>query len=142
MADGAREAAARAAMSSRAFKAGYKRRLDVHGEHPGVFLGNEEQHEAVTHVVRLVRLIGRALVPRCLRCDSPPDTSFLFGAVFGDPAPIGFGEGARESSGFEIPAVSRRSGLLPPGRVAPMTPILMWGLLSDLHAPPRAVRVL
>ena len=33
--------------------------LDVHGEHPGVFLENEEQREAITHVVRLVPLVGR-----------------------------------------------------------------------------------
>src|SRR5205809_690307 len=47
----------------------------------------------------------------------PPDTSLLFGAVFGDPTPISFGERAPESSGFKIPTVSRRSGLLPPGVV-------------------------
>jgi hypothetical protein len=41
----------------------------------------------------------------------------LFGAVFGDPAPISFGERAPESSGFKIRAVSRRSGLLAPGIV-------------------------
>ena len=47
----------------------------------------------------------------------PSDTSLPFGAVFGDPAPISLGERAPESAGFEIPAVSRRSGLLPPGVV-------------------------
>ena len=52
-----------------------------------------------------------------LRCDSPPDTSLLFGAVFRDPASISFGERAPESSGFKVLAVSRRSGLLPPGVV-------------------------
>jgi hypothetical protein len=41
----------------------------------------------------------------------------LFGAVFRDPASISFCERATESSGFKIPAVSRRSGLLPPGVV-------------------------
>ena len=53
----------------------------------------------------------------CLRCDMPPDTSLLFGTVFGDPAPISFGEGAPKSGGFKILAVSRRSGLLSPGVV-------------------------
>jgi len=48
---------------------------------------------------------------------TPPGACLLFGAVFGDPAPVGFGERAPESSGFKIPAVSRRSGLLPPGVV-------------------------
>ena len=52
-----------------------------------------------------------------LRCDRPPDASLLFGAVFGDPAPVSFGERAPESGGFKIPAVGRRSGLLPPGVV-------------------------
>src|SRR5437762_1767127 len=47
----------------------------------------------------------------------PPDTSLLFGAVFGDPARIRFGERAPESIGVKIPTVSRRSGLLPPGVV-------------------------
>jgi hypothetical protein len=47
----------------------------------------------------------------------PPDTSLLFGAVFGDPAPIGLGERPPESSGIKIPTISRRSGLLPPGVV-------------------------
>jgi hypothetical protein len=47
----------------------------------------------------------------------PPDASLFFGAVFGDPAPISFGEGAPESSGFKILTVSRCSGLLPPGVV-------------------------
>src|SRR6266850_2931684 len=47
----------------------------------------------------------------------PSDTSLPFGAVFGDPAPISLGERAPESAGFKIPAVSRRSGLLPPGVV-------------------------
>ena len=46
-----------------------------------------------------------------------PDTSLLFGAVFRDPASISFGERATEGSGFKILAVSRRSGLLPPGVV-------------------------
>src|SRR5204863_6854832 len=41
----------------------------------------------------------------------------LFGAVFRNPASISFCERATESSGFKIPAVSRRSGLLPPGVV-------------------------
>src|SRR5438093_6464672 len=53
----------------------------------------------------------------CLRCDISPDTSLLFGAVFLDPASISFGERAPEGSGFEILAVSRGSGLLPPGVV-------------------------
>src|SRR5438552_16169372 len=53
----------------------------------------------------------------CLRRDIPPGASFLFGAVFGDPASISFGERAPESSDFKIPAVGRRSGLLPPGVV-------------------------
>src|SRR4249920_1649618 len=53
----------------------------------------------------------------CLRCNIPPDTSLLFGAVFGDPAPNSFGQRTPESSGFKIPTVSRRSGLLPPGVV-------------------------
>src|SRR6266705_978828 len=53
----------------------------------------------------------------CLRCDIPPGASFLFGAVFGDPASIRFGERAPESSDFKIPAVGRRSGLLSPGVV-------------------------
>src|SRR6266571_7538076 len=53
----------------------------------------------------------------CLRCDIPPSVSFLFGAVFGDPASIGFGERAPKSSDFKIPAVGRRSGLLSPGVV-------------------------
>jgi hypothetical protein len=45
------------------------------------------------------------------------DTSLLFGSVFRDPASISFCERATKSSGFKIPAVSRRSGLLPPGVV-------------------------
>jgi hypothetical protein len=45
----------------------------------------------------------------------PPDTSLLFGAVFRDPASISFREGAPESTGSKILAVSRRSWLLPPG---------------------------
>src|SRR6266850_1147132 len=53
------------------------------------------------------------------RCNSDP--SLLFGAAFGDSAPVGFGERATESSGFEIAAVSRRSGLLPPGVVQDST---------------------
>jgi hypothetical protein len=52
-----------------------------------------------------------------LRCNKAPDTSFLFGAIFGDPAPVGFGESPPESSGFKVLAVSRGSGLLPPGVV-------------------------
>ena len=47
----------------------------------------------------------------------PPDTSLLFGAVFGNPAPFGFGERTPESGGVEIPAVGRSTGLLPPGVV-------------------------
>src|SRR5881397_2376284 len=47
----------------------------------------------------------------------PPDTSLLFGAVFGDSAQVGFGERAPERGGFEIAAVGRRSGLLAPGVV-------------------------
>src|SRR5204862_1395448 len=47
----------------------------------------------------------------------PGDTSLLFGAVFGNPAPHSFGERTPESSGFKIPTVSRRSRLLPPGVV-------------------------
>jgi len=47
----------------------------------------------------------------------PPDTSLTFGAVFGDSAPISFGERVPESRGVKIPTVSRRSGLLPPGGV-------------------------
>src|SRR5882724_7519391 len=58
----------------------------------------------------------------CLRCDIPPGPSFLFGAVFGGPASIGFGERAPESSDFKIPAVGRRSGLLSPG-VAQVTTV-------------------
>ena len=54
---------------------------------------------------------------RFVSLQRPPDTSLLFGAVFGDPAPVSFGERAPESSGFKIAAVSRRSGLLPPGVV-------------------------
>src|SRR5947199_7079335 len=53
----------------------------------------------------------------CLRCNIPPDTSLLFGAVFGDPAPNSFGERTPESTGFKISTVGRRSGLLPPGVV-------------------------
>src|SRR2546428_11754052 len=53
----------------------------------------------------------------CLRCHFPPGASFLFGAVFGDPASISFGERAPENSDFKIPAVGRRSGLLSPGVV-------------------------
>ena len=52
-----------------------------------------------------------------LRSNISPDTSFLFGTVFGDPAPIRFGKRAPESTGFKIPAVGGRSGLLPPGVV-------------------------
>src|SRR6266571_3031384 len=51
-----------------------------------------------------------------------PDTSLLLGAVFRDPASISFCERATESSGFKIPAVSRRSGLLPP-RVVQVTTV-------------------
>ena len=47
----------------------------------------------------------------------PSDASLLLGAVFGDPAPVGFGERTPEGSGFKILAVGRRSGLLPPGVV-------------------------
>jgi len=57
-----------------------------------------------------------------VRCNIPPDTRLLFGAVFGDLAPINFGERAPESSGFKIPTVSRRSGLLPP-RVVQITTV-------------------
>jgi hypothetical protein len=56
---------------------------------------------------------GRAFSARAARTGSP-DTSLLFGAVCGDPAPVGSGEGAPETRGVEIAAVSRRSGLLPP----------------------------
>src|SRR5258706_6891843 len=52
-----------------------------------------------------------------LRCNMSPDTGLLFGAVFRNPAAISFCHRALESSGFKIPAVSRRSGLLPPGVV-------------------------
>ena len=52
-----------------------------------------------------------------LRCNIPPDTSLLFGAVFRDPASISFRERVPESGGFKVLAVSRRSGLLPPGVV-------------------------
>jgi hypothetical protein len=45
-------------------------------------------------------------------------TCLLFGAVFGDPAPVSFGERVPESSDFKIPALSRRSGLLSPGVVS------------------------
>jgi hypothetical protein len=54
---------------------------------------------------------------RSLRYDRPPDPSLLFGAVFRDPASIRFRERTPESSGFKVLAVSRRSGLLPPGVV-------------------------
>src|SRR5882724_10990396 len=47
----------------------------------------------------------------------PLDTSLLFGSVFCDPARLSFGERAPESIGSKIPAVCRRSGLLPPGVV-------------------------
>jgi len=60
--------------------------------------------------------------PCSLCCDTPPDTSLLLGAVFGDTAPVRFGERAPQSGGVEILAVSRRSGLLPPG-VVQITPI-------------------
>src|SRR5262245_61128493 len=43
--------------------------------------------------------------------------SLPVGAVLGDPAPVSLGERSPESSGFEIAAVSRCSGLLPPGVV-------------------------
>src|SRR5881396_466313 len=49
------------------------------------------------------------------------DTSLLFGAAFGDSAPVGFGERAPESGGFEIAAVSRCSWLLAPGVVQDST---------------------
>jgi hypothetical protein len=39
------------------------------------------------------------------------------GTIFGDPAPIRFGECTPERSGFKIPTVSWCSGLLPPGVV-------------------------
>jgi len=45
----------------------------------------------------------------------PPEISLPLGAVFGDPAPIGFGERAPERGGVEIPAVRRRARLLAPG---------------------------
>src|SRR5437762_13910718 len=63
----------------------------------------------------MASFLGQTLC--CLRCNVPPDASLLFGAVFGDPPPIRFGERAPESTGFEIPAVGGRSGLLPPGVV-------------------------
>src|SRR4051812_32820735 len=50
-------------------------------------------------------------------CEMRPGVSLVFGAVFGDPAPVRFGERAPESTGFKISAVSRRSGLLSPGVV-------------------------
>src|SRR5439155_5948639 len=59
----------------------------------------------------------RASAPWCSRCDIPPGASFLFGAVFGDPASIRLVERAPESGDFKIPAVGRRSGLLSPGVV-------------------------
>src|SRR3989442_12590830 len=67
-----------------------------------------------TYVATLVPVMTRSFFC-CLRCNIPPDTSLLFGAVFGDPAPNSFGERTPESSGFKIPTVGRRSGLLPPG---------------------------
>src|SRR5437762_12843427 len=63
----------------------------------------------------MASFLGQTLC--CLRCNVPPDASLLFGAVFGDPAPIRFGERAPESIGVKIPTVSGRSGLLPPGVV-------------------------
>src|SRR5437016_7129279 len=63
----------------------------------------------------MASFLGQTLC--CLRCNVPLDTSLLFGAVFGDPPPIRFGERAPESTGFKIPAVGGRSGLLPPGIV-------------------------
>jgi hypothetical protein len=67
--------------------------------------------------------LGSKIAQRLAVCafDLPPGTSLLFGAVFGDPAPVSFGKRAPESSGFKIPAVSRRSGLLPPGVVQTTT---------------------
>src|SRR5713226_7460602 len=62
--------------------------------------------------------LGLALVGLVVAAGNiPSDTSLPFGAVFGDPAPISLCERALESAGFKIPAVSRRSGLLPPGVV-------------------------
>ena len=48
---------------------------------------------------------------------SPPYLSLPFGAVFSDPASVGFSVRAPETSGVKIVAVSWRSGLLPPGFV-------------------------
>jgi hypothetical protein len=56
------------------------------------------------------------LSPSC-RYNDLLNTNLLFGAIFGDPAPVSFGERPPESSGVKIAAVSRRSGLLPPGVV-------------------------
>src|SRR5262245_42923057 len=50
-----------------------------------------------------------------LRCDRPPDSSLLLGAVFSDPAPICRVERASQGSGVKSFAVGRRSGSLPPG---------------------------
>lgn len=53
----------------------------------------------------------------CLSCDMPLDASFFFGSAIFDSARISFGQRAPEGGGFQIPAIRRRSGLLPPGVV-------------------------
>jgi hypothetical protein len=56
-------------------------------------------------------------LPRFGSLHRAPDLGLSFGAVFCDPAPIGFRECAPKSGRFEIVAVSRRPRLLPPGVV-------------------------
>src|SRR6185436_5448087 len=69
--------------------------------------------------------------------DLPPDLSLPLRPVFGDPAPIGLGERAPESSGSEIPAVRGRPGLLPPGVLQPTT---VHGVESELVDDARHLR--
>jgi hypothetical protein len=64
-----------------------------------------------------VMLTNKEPLLSCLRCHIPLDLSLPFGAVFSDPAWVGFSERAPETSSVRIVAVSWRSWLLPPGLV-------------------------
>ena len=75
------------------------------GARAGVLIALLDGSSAVVHDATLVSL------------QRASDTSLLFGAVFGDSAPVSFGERAPESSSFKVAAVGGRSGLLPPGVV-------------------------
>src|SRR2546427_13059028 len=107
----------------------------VHGPHPRRRLARPGRRAASRTRISLKRSASR-----CLRCDIPLGASFLFVAVFGDPASISFGERAPESSDPKIPAVGRRSGLLSPGVVQVTTVDRIEAELVD-QAKPRGLRL-